>query len=441
MYDLIVIGSGPGGYVAASRAAQLGLKTACIEKDPTLGGTCLNVGCIPSKTLLEATHFLEKAHQQTPLSSLMQRKQEVVKGLTDNVATLLQHRKVDRFNGVGTLRSPHTVEVNGQILEAKHILLATGSIPISLPFLPIDEKRIVTSTGALNLQEVPKRLTVIGGGVIGVELASVYRRLGAEVTLIEMLDSICAGLDPQILRPFQQILTQQGLRILTSTTLQDVKIGKALQITHSKGEIEADVILVAVGRKPYSEGLGLENLGIRLNPRGQVAINATFQTSVPSIYAIGDLIEGAMLAHKASEEGLAVVNQLAGIRYPVAYTTIPNVIYTEPEVAAVGLTEPEAQQFGLTPLIGLAYFKGNARARCSGETDGLVKIVGDSATGRFLGCHILGSHASELISTPTLAIQAHMTLDAFADTPFAHPTLSEALKEAAQAALKRATHG
>lgn len=452
-FDVVVIGSGPGGYVAAIRAAQLGLKTACIEKGP-LGGTCLNIGCIPSKSLLYSSElFYKLKHEiqehgisaQNPtfdFDKMMQRKQKIVIGFNQGIDFLFKKNKITSYSGTGRLVSPTEIEVNGQKIQAKNIILATGSEPISLPFLPIDEKQIVSSTGALSLDEVPKKLVVIGAGVIGVELGSVYSRLGSEVTFIEFLPKICPTVDETLSKAFQQILEKQGMRFhLSSKVTSAKKTPQGITLTVDPlGEIHCDIALCCIGRKAYTKDLGLSHAGITLTDRGLIPINGRFQTTTPNIYAIGDVIDGPMLAHKASEEGIAVAEIIAGENPSINYMAIPNVIYTEPELAAVGLTEEEAKGMGLSVKTGSFPFKTNSRAKCTGETEGLVKIVADATTDRVLGVHILGAHASEMIGEGVVAIEEGMTCLELAYCSHAHPTLTESIKEAALAVHGRAIH-
>jgi dihydrolipoamide dehydrogenase len=455
-YDVIVVGSGPGGYVAAIRCAQLGLKTACVEKGE-LGGTCLNIGCIPSKALLHSSelyyqvehhfpeHGVQAGHLSFDFDKMMERKRVVVKGFTQGVGTLFQKNKVTHLKGTGVLKSANTVSVDGAEFQASSIILATGSEPIRLPFLSIDEKRVVTSTGALALESVPQKMIVIGAGAIGVELGSVYSRLGSQVTFIEFLPRICATMDEAISRAFQQVLEKQGMSFHLSskvtaadTTSQMIKL--TVEKEGEKSQFEANVVLCAIGRRPYSTNLGLENVGISLNERGFVPINGRFQTNVPNIYAIGDIVEGPMLAHKAMEEGVAVAELIAGKQPEIDYIAIPNVVYTDPEVAAVGLTEAEAKNFGLTVKTGSFPFRINSRAKCTGEIEGMVKIVADGASDRILGMHILGAHASEIIAEGVVAIENKMTALELGNTVHAHPTFTEAVKEAALAVHGRPIH-
>lgn len=450
-FDVVVIGSGPGGYVAAIRAAQLGMKVACVDKRKELGGTCLNIGCIPSKALLHTTelywkmvHEAEQYGLKTgPCSysfpEIMTRKQKIVTSFNEGIAALFKKNNVTFFPGNAKLISPTKIQVAGEQIEAKNIILATGSEPTSLPFLPFDEKRIISSTGALSLTQVPKNLLVIGAGVIGVELGSVYSRLGSKVQFVEFLDRICPTLDASISQELQKILTQQGMSFRLSSKVTGADLSpQEIVLRVGDEQLRGDVVLVAIGRKPYSQNLGLENVGI--TAKGAIPVDNRFRTSVPNIYAIGDLIDGPMLAHKASEEGVAVAEIIAGQNPVVNYLAIPNVIYTYPEVAAVGLTEAEAQNLGLKVNAGMFPFKINSRAKCTGEEAGFVKIVSDSVTDRILGVHIIGAHASELIAEGVLAIQSGLTTVQLAHTPHAHPTLSEAIKEAALGVHHRAIH-
>ncbi len=452
-FDVVVIGSGPGGYVAAIRAAQLGLKVACVDKRKELGGTCLNIGCIPSKTLLHASELywkmvheaeqygLKAGNCSYSFKDMMSRKDKVVTSFNEGIAALFKKNKVTFFPGAAKFVSPTILQVAGEQIEAKNIILATGSEPIGLPFLPFDEKKIVSSTGALALTKVPERLLVIGAGVIGVELGSVYSRLGSKVEFIEFLDRICPTLDEAVSKELQKILTKQGMafRLSSKVTGADITANEIV-LRIGNEQLKGDVVLVAVGRRPYTQGLGLETVGIAPTAKGMIPIDNRFRTSVPNIYAIGDLIDGPMLAHKASEEGVAVAEIIAGQNPVVNYMAIPNVIYTNPEVAAVGLTETEATTLGLSVKTGMFPFKINSRAKCTGEEEGFVKIISDGDSDMILGVHIIGAHASELIAEGALAIQNRLTTLELAHTPHAHPTLSEALKEAALGVHHRAIH-
>ncbi len=436
MYDVIVIGSGPGGYVAAIRAAQLGLKVACVDKRKELGGTCLNIGCIPSKALLHSTE-----HPGTSFIEMMNRKTKIVTSFNDGIAALFQKNKITFIPGAATFISPTTIEVSGEKYEAKNFIIATGSEPTPLPFLPFDEKRIVSSTGALSLAKVPERLTIIGAGVIGVELGSVYARLGSKVTFLEFMDRICPTLDPSLSTELQKALTAQGMTFHLSTKVTGADItSQEITLRTPDSSYSTDVVLVAIGRKPYTSGLNLPSAGITLSPQGTIPINNRFQTSAPHIYAIGDVVDGPMLAHKASEEGTAVAELIAGLTPAVHYIAIPSVVYTTPEVASVGLTETEATTLGFTPKTGQFPFKINSRAKCTDELTGFVKVIADASTDKLLGLHILGAHASELIAVGCLALQNGLTATQLAHTPFAHPTLSEAIKEAALDVSRRALH-
>lgn len=455
-FDLVVIGSGPGGYVAALRAAALGLKVASVEKGD-LGGTCLNVGCIPSKALLRsselyhlavhglAEHGIEVSSCRYRFATMQARKEKVVSGFRGGIAALLRKAGVQQFQGIARLATAQQVAVESasgeQILDTKSILLATGSIPTALPFAPFDEQHILSSTGALALKEVPKKLIVVGAGVIGVEMASIYSRLGSEVVLVEFLERICPTLDLEIGRAFQKILEESGLRFFLSSKVIAIEpkgAGVLLRFEREGRlqELAADAVLVAVGRKPYSEGLGLEKLGIATTAQGFIQVDPCFRTTQSNIFAIGDLIEGPMLAHRASEEGICVASYLAGKpAHPVDLMAIPSVIYTEPEVAAVGLTEEQARALGRKVKTGKFPFQISSRGCASGEDKGMVKLVCDEASGILLGGHILGSHASEMIGELVLAIEKRMKVSELAFLPHAHPTLAEAIKEAALAAL------
>lgn len=452
-YDLIVIGSGPGGYVAAIRAAQLGLKTACIEKEKALGGTCLNVGCIPSKALLSSSEMYSKMQKDAvshgisfkdasfDFSKMMSRKDKTVLGFNQGIESLFKKNKVDWIQGTGKLLSPNTVAVGNETYQTKYILLATGSEPVSLPNMPFDEKKILSSTGALSLPAVPKKMVVIGAGVIGVELGSVYNRLGSEVVFIEFLDRICPAFDGSVSKALQKSLTAQGMTFHLSHKVIGYEKGQVIaQSDQGESKFPADAVLVAIGRKPYTKDLGLETVGIEKDPKGFIPIDASFRTSVPNIFAIGDIVEGPMLAHKASEEGFAVAELLAGFRPSLDYLSIPNVVYTHPEVASVGFTEEELKSRKISYKTGQFPFKANSRARCIGDDEGFVKMLADSASHRILGVHIIGPNASELIGECSFALMRRSTADQIAESCHAHPTLSEAIKESALAICKKPIH-
>jgi dihydrolipoyl dehydrogenase len=462
-YDLIIVGAGPGGYVAAVRAAQLGLKTACVEKMPRLGGVCLNVGCIPSKALLDSSEYYHLAREHfaehgirigtvsLDLAAMMARKEQVVHELTENVRKLLDGNRVAVIRGVARLAGPDRVEVRdgsggSLIIEGKAILLATGSEPVAPPGLAFDGERIVSSTDALSLREVPQHLGIVGGGYIGLEVGSVWLRLGARVTIIEMLPQIAALLDGQVARGLERILTRQGLAFRLRTKVRGAKVsGNRVHVTlESEGReeaLECDHLLVAVGRRPLTRGLGLEEVGVKTEPRtGQVLVDEQYRTSVSTIYAVGDLIAGPMLAHKASAEGIAAVECIAGLPGEVNYDAIPAVIYTWPEVATVGLTEERVKERGIPYCVGTYPFSGAGRARCMGEKDGFVKVIVQSKTDRLLGVHILGPRASDMIAECVLALEFGASSEDLARTVHGHPTFAEALQEAAMAARKCAIY-
>lgn len=462
-YDVVVIGGGPGGYVAAIRAAQLGLKTACVEQRKTLGGTCLNVGCIPSKALLTSSEKFEEAKHtlaghgiklgsvELDLPTMMANKNKVVKDNTAGIEFLFKKNKIDWLKGKGRISAKGEVTVEGdggaEVIGAKNIIIATGSESIPVPGVEVDEQRIVTSTGALELTEVPKRFAVIGGGVIGLELASVWSRLGAEVTVIEYLDRILPGLDGEVSKQMQRILGKQGFTFKLGTKVTGAAAGNAgitLTVEPSKGgepqQVEADVVLVAIGRRPYTAGLGLEEMGIEVNARGRIVTDAHWQTSVPGVYAIGDVIEGQMLAHKAEDEGVAVAEFISGQSAHINYDAIPGVVYTWPEAANVGKTEEELKAAGIKYKAGKFPFTANGRARALGYTDGFVKILADAASDKVLGVHIVGPNAGDLIAEVTLAIEFGASSEDIGRTCHAHPTLAEAVKEAALAVDGRPIH-
>ena len=457
-FDLIVIGAGPGGYVCAIRAAQLGLKVACVEKRDTLGGTCLNVGCIPSKALLQSSEeFVHTAHAladhgilvdgvKLDLARMQARKDEVVAANTKGVEFLFKKNKVTWLKGAGRIVAPGQVDVAGTVYGAKHIVIATGSESTPLPGVEVDETAIVTSTGALELDKVPGHLVVIGGGVIGLELGSVWLRLGAQVTVVEFLDRIVPTVDAEVAKHFQRMLAKQGMkfRLASKVTAADkTAAGVVLTVEPAKGgapeQITADVVLLAIGRRPYTAGLGLEEAGVVLE-RGRVKTDAHYATNVPGIYAIGDAIDGPMLAHKAEEEGVALAERLAGQAGHVNYEAIPSVVYTHPEVASVGRNEEELKAAGIANTGGKFPFSANGRARAMGETEGFVKLLADKATDRLLGAHIIGPDAGTLIAELVTAVEFGASAEDVARTCHAHPTLSEAVKEAALAVAGRALH-
>ena len=458
-YDLIVIGAGPGGYVCAIRAAQLGMKVACVESRATLGGTCLNVGCIPSKALLQSSEEYHKATHaladhgikvgavELDLARMQARKGEVVGANVKGVEFLFRKNKIAWLKGTGRILGPGKVDVAGTEYATKHIVIATGSESTPLRGIEVDETRIVTSTGGLELNAVPGHLVVIGAGVIGLELGSVWRRLGAEVTVIEFLDRIVPSMDAEVATAFQRILTRQGLKFrLGSKVTQAVreKDGVTLSAEPAQGgaaqTLRADIVLLAIGRRPYTAGLGLAEAGVATDAQGRVTTDGHFATSVPGIWAIGDVIAGPMLAHKAEDEGVAVAERLAGQAGHVNYEAIPSVVYTAPEVAAVGRTEDELKAAGIAYNVGKFPFLANGRARAMGETDGFVKLLADKASDRLLGAHILGPDAGTLIAELAMAMEFGASAEDVARTCHAHPSLSEAVKEAALAAEGRALH-
>ncbi|MCB9943703.1 MAG: dihydrolipoyl dehydrogenase [Geminicoccaceae bacterium] len=458
-YDLVVIGGGPGGYVCAIKAAQLGLKVACIEKRGTLGGTCLNVGCMPSKALLHSSHLYHEAkhgmsgHGITTgdvsfdLDAMLENKDKIVDGLTRGIEGLFKKNKVDYVKATGTILAPGKVRAGDQELATRAIVIATGSESTPLPGVETDEKRIVTSTGALDLDAVPGHLLVVGAGVIGLELGSVWGRLGAEVTVVEFLDHITPGMDAEVSKNLQRILKKQGMEFRLSTKVTGIdSSGDRLKVTlepaaGGEGEVVGcDTVLVAIGRRPYTEGLGLGNVGIETDRRGMIEVDDHFQTKVAGIYAIGDVIRGPMLAHKAEEEGVAVAELLAGQKPHVNYDAIPGVIYTAPEVAAVGQTEEQLKAEGISYKVGKFPFLANSRARASGLTEGFVKILADADTDRVLGCHIVGAEAGTMIAEVALAMEYGASSEDIARTCHAHPTLEESIKEAALAAFAKPIH-
>ena len=463
-FDVVIIGSGPGGYVAAIRCAQLGMKTAIIEKYSTLGGTCLNVGCIPSKALLASSHHYEELQHfadhgievsgeiKVNLQKMIDRKQAVVDQTSGGVKFLMDKNNVTVFEGVGSFENATTVNVtkaDGSIekLEAKNVIIATGSKPSSLPFIKIDKERIITSTEALKLKEVPKHLVIIGGGVIGLELGQVYLRLGAQVSVVEFMDRIIPGMDGALSKELTKVLKKQGMKFYTSHKVKEVtRNGNAVIVKadNAKGEeivLDGDYALVAVGRRPYTDGLNAEKAGVKLTDRGQVEVNDHLQTSASNIYAIGDVVRGAMLAHKAEEEGVLVAEYLAGQKPHIDYNLIPGVVYTWPEVSAVGKTEEQLKAEGRNYKVGNFPFKALGRARASADTDGFIKILADAATDEVLGIHMIGARAADLIAEAVTAMEFRASAEDISRMSHAHPTFAEAIKEAAlDATGKRALH-
>ena len=460
-FDLIVLGAGPGGYVAAIRAAQLGMRVACVEKQ-YLGGTCLNVGCIPSKALLDSTHTLYEAKTRfveqgirvgevsADLPTMMARKDQVVKTLVSGIGGLFRKNKIEHVSGSARIIAPDRVEITAgeqkTTLTAPRILIATGSEPIQLPGLPFDGKHILSSTEALALPQIPRRMVIVGAGAIGLELGSVWNRLGTEVLVLEFMDRILPGMDREMGRQLQRLLEKQGMRFRFTTTAESAQVTSDGQVNltwTSGGERSTescDHVLVAVGRRPYTEDLGLKELGIATDRKGFIQVDKTFATSVPSIYAIGDVIGGAMLAHKASEEGIAAVEMMAGHAGHVNYLAVANIVYTSPELASVGLSEEDAAADGREVRIGRFPFTANGRARCMDATEGLVKIIADAKTDRLLGMHILHAHGSDLIAEGATAMEFAASAEDIARAVHAHPTLAEAIKEAALAVEKRTIH-
>ncbi len=462
-YDVVVIGSGPGGYVAAIRCAQLGLKTAIIEKYSTFGGTCLNVGCIPSKALLDSsehyynashtfkTHGIDLKDLKVNLEQMIARKADVVKQNTEGITYLMKKNKIDTYEGVGSFINKNTIKVIGkteQTLEATNVIIATGSKPSSLPFINIDKKRIITSTEALNLKEIPKHMVLIGGGVIGLELGSVYARLGAKVTVVEFMDSIIPTMDRTMGKELQKSLKKIGFEFLLSHKVKEVS-STAKEVTvkadNAKGEevvIKGDYCLVAVGRTAYTEGLGLENIGITVEERGKkISVNDHLETSVPGVYAIGDVVKGAMLAHKAEEEGVYVAERIANQKPHINYNLIPGVVYTWPEVAAVGKTEEELKAAGVKYKTGSFPFLASGRARASMDTEGLVKVLADANTDEILGVHMIGPRVADMIAEAVVAMEFRASAEDIGRMSHAHPTYTEVFKEACLAATaNRALH-
>jgi dihydrolipoamide dehydrogenase len=463
VYDLVVIGGGPGGYVAAIRASQLGLKVACVEMRGTLGGTCLNVGCIPSKHLLHASHAYDEAKNSfsklgvmtkgvsLDLGQMMTSKEEVVSGLTQGIEFLFKKNKIEYIKGRGKIIQAGKVEVElaglkNVLLETKNILIATGSESTPLPGVTVDEKKIVSSTGALDLKKVPKKLVVIGGGVIGLELGVVWRRLGAEVEVIEFLDKLLPSMDAELSKTMQRILKKKGFSFRLGTKVTEAKStrsGVVLTTEPAKGGkselVKADVVLVAIGRRPYIEGLGLEDVGVETD-RGKVKINSHYQTSIPGIWAIGDVVDGPMLAHKAEDEGVVAAELMSGQAGHIDYDCIPSVVYTDPEVASVGRTEEQLKSQGIEFKVGKFSFQANSRARAAGGGEGFVKIIADKETDQVLGAHIIGPDAGTLIAEIGLGMEFGASSEDIARTCHAHPTLNEAVKEAALAVEGRQIH-
>ena len=463
-FDVTVIDSGPGGYVSAIRCAQLGFKTAIIEKYSTLGGTCLNVGCIPSKALLASSHHYEELQHfadhgievlgdvKVNLEKMIARKQAVVDQTSGGVKFLMDKNNITVFNGVGSFESATSVKVtkedgSSEIIESKNIIIATGSKPSSLPFIKLDKERIITSTEALKLKEVPKHLVIIGGGVIGIELGQVYLRLGAQVSVVEFMDRIIPGMDAALSKELTKVLKKQGMKFYTSHKVQSVeRAGDVVTVKaeNAKGEIitlEGDYSLVSVGRRPYTDGLNAEKAGVKVTDRGQIEVNDHLQTSASNIYAIGDVVRGAMLAHKAEEEGVLVAEILAGQKPHIDYNLIPGVVYTWPEVAAVGKTEEQLKAEGVAYKAGSFPFKALGRARAGGDTDGFVKILADAKTDEVLGVHMIGARCADLIAEAVTAMEFRASAEDISRMSHAHPTFAEAIKEAALAATdNRALH-
>lgn len=456
--DLIIIGAGPGGYVAAIRAAQLGMSVLCVEKRKTLGGTCLNIGCIPSKALLYSSHKFEETQKHIAdygiqvekislnLEKMMARKEKIVDQLTSGIDYLFKKNKITRVVGEARLLSAQEVAINDDVWQTRFTLIATGSESTSLPGIFVDEKRVVSSTGALNLQEVPERMLVVGGGYIGLEMGSVWQRLGSKVTVVEFMDRLVPLMDGELGKAIQKSLIKQGMEFKLSTKvkgLQEKKNGLVVEIEPSSGKselLETDIVLIATGRKPFTKGLGLEKIGVAQNEKGFIVVNEKYETSVSGIYAIGDVIPGPMLAHKAEEEGIASVENMAGQHGHVNYHVIPSVMYTNPEVASVGKTEEELKTIEHTYKIGKFPFLASSRAKTMGETDGFVKILADPLTDRVLGVHIIGPDAGTLIAEAAIAMEFSASAEDMARICHAHPTLNEAVKEAAMAVEGRAIH-
>lgn len=464
-FDLVVIGAGPGGYVGAIRASQLGLKTAVIEKDKTLGGTCLNVGCIPSKALLQSSEFYHEAQHdfaghgiklesvKLDLATMMARKNKIVSDLTGGIEFLFKKNKITGIKGTGKIINTNTVEVtdaNGTKVQisAKNIMIATGSVPVELPFLKYDEKTILSSTGALALDYVPKEMIVVGGGVIGLEMGSVWARLGSKVTIVEFADKICNMMDADCINVLLRSMKKLGVSFMTSTKVTGSRsVGGRIELDYEsltdgkKSSLQGDVVLVSTGRKPYTENLGLENVGVEIDERGRIKTNSHYQTNVANIFAVGDVIVGPMLAHKAEEEGVAVAELIATGYGHVNYNTVPSVIYTHPEVSSVGLTEEQAKAAGYEVNVGKFPFSANARAKARGATEGFVKIIADKKTDRILGGHIVGANSSEMLGEIVVAMEFGGSSEDLARSFHSHPTMSEVIREAALAVDKRHRQG
>lgn len=457
-YDVVVIGSGPGGYVSAIRCAQLGMKTALVEKYDTLGGTCLNVGCIPSKALLDSSHHFEDTQKHLEghgieisgevklnLAKMMERKSGVVAQTTKGIDFLMDKNKIEVFHGLGSFQDAHTLTISGkkeQTISGKHFIIATGSKPASLPFIKLDKKRVITSTEALSMTEVPEHLVIIGGGVIGLELGQVYRRLGAQVSVVEYMDRIIPTMDGAQSKELTKVLKKQGVKFYLSHQVQGVKTTKnkvtvtALDKKGQEVSFEGDYCLVSVGRKPYTEGLGLEKAGVGVNERGQIQVNGHLQTNIGHIYAIGDVVRGAMLAHKAEEEGVMVAELIAGQKPHINYNLIPGVVYTWPEVASVGKTEEQLKEAGVAYKSGQFPMRALGRSRASGDVDGFVKILSDAQTDELLGVHMVGARVADLIAEAVTAMEFRASAEDLARMSHAHPTYAEAVKEAALAATE-----
>ncbi len=460
-FDVTVIGGGPGGYVCAIRLSQLGLKTACIESRGSLGGTCLNVGCIPSKNLLNFSENFHKAKNfekigieigevKLNLDKMMKNKDKAVTVLTKGIEFLFKKNKVTYFKGIGSFKSVNEISILAEgketTVQSDKIIISTGSSPISIPGMEFDEEKILSSTGALSLSKLPKKMVVVGGGYIGLEMGSVWSRLGTQVEVIEFLDHITPGMDGEVSKEFEKILKNQGIKFQLNTKVEKITKSKNNVIINTinkekkENKIEADVVLISVGRKPNTKGLNLENVGVQIDEKGRVKINKNFQTNVKNIYAIGDVIEGPMLAHKAEEEGIAVAELIAGQSGHVNYDIIPSVVYTSPEVASVGKTEEQLKKNNNNYKVGKFPFMANSRAKAINEPEGFVKILADAATDKVLGVHIIGSHAGEMIAEMAVAMEFGASSEDIARTCHAHPTFSEAIKEAALSVEKRQIH-